>query len=190
MRYFLAEICATIRQTVSAPVTGRNVTELPMASNLAVLLNLRRAAEKEAQKAQAEAVAARLRAEEEQQRLDSAAEQARHALEHETKQRAAATAPEVVADALLRERYRQRLGAALERAAGKAAQHRQGPLDQAKAAENTATARVRQARQERQAIEKLMARQEADQRKHAQRRAEDAAGDWVQSSQNRRKPRG
>jgi flagellar biosynthesis chaperone FliJ len=190
MRYFLAGICATIRQTVSAPVTGRNVTELLMASNLAVLLNLRRAAEEEAQKAQAEAVATRLRAEEEQQRLDSAAEQARHALEQDTKQRTTATAAEVVADGLLRERYRQRLTATLARAMEKAVQHQQGPLELAQAAQHAAAARVRQARQERQAIEKLMARQEADQHKQAQRRAEDAAGDWVQSSQNRRKPRG
>ena len=65
-----------------------------MASNLAVLLSLRRSAEEEAQKALGEAVAARLRAEEEQQRLDSAAEQARHALEQETRRRAAASAPE------------------------------------------------------------------------------------------------
>ena len=190
MRYFLAGICATIRQTVSAPVTGRNVTELPMASNLAVLLNLRRAAEEEAQKAQAEAVAARLRAEEEQQRLDSAAEQARHVLEQATKQRAAATAPAVVADALLRERYRQRLTAAVARAAKGAADHRQGPLELAQAAENAAAARVRLARQERQAIEKLRARQAADQHRKNERRAEDAVGDWVHASQNRRKPRG
>ena len=54
----------------------------------------------------------------------------------------------------------------LARAAGKAAQHRQGPLALAQAAEDAATARVRQAKQERQALEKLKARQEADQHKH------------------------
>jgi hypothetical protein len=161
-----------------------------MASNLAVLLSLRRSAEEETQKALAEAVVARLRAEAEQQRLDSAAEHARHALEQETKQRAAALAPAVVADGLLRERYRQHLTAALARAAGKVAQHRQGPLELAQAAEHAAAARVRQARQERQAVEKLMARQQADQDKQTERRAEDAVGDWIHASQNLRKPRG
>jgi flagellar biosynthesis chaperone FliJ len=160
-----------------------------MASNLAVLLSLRRSAEEEAQKALGEAAAARLRVEEEQQRLDSAAEQARHGLEQETKQRAAATAPAVVADGVVRERYRQHLTAALARAAKKAAQHRQGPLDQAQAAEHAAAARVRQARQERQAIEKLRSRQEADQHRQTERRAEDAVGDWVHASHGRRKPR-
>ncbi len=190
MRYFLAGTCATIAQTLSSRANRRNVTELPMASNLAVLLNLRRSAEKEAEQALGEAMAARVRAEEEQQRLDSAAELARHALEQETKRQAAATAPAVVADAILRERYRQRLGAALARAVGKAARHRQGPLALAQAAEAAATARVRQAKQERQAIEKLEARREADQLKQTERRAEDAVEDWVQAPQNRRKPRG
>jgi hypothetical protein len=160
-----------------------------MASNLAVLLNLRRAAEEEAQEARAVAVAARLRAEAEQQRLDSAAERARHALEQETKQRASATAPAVVADGLLRERYRQRLSAALARAAGKAAQHRLGPLELARTAEHAAAARVRQAGQERQAVEKLRARQQADQHKQTERRAEDAVGDWVHASPGRGKTR-
>ena len=72
MRYFLEGICATISQTVSSPVRGRNVTLIAMASNLALLLNLRRSAEEEAHKALGEAAAARLRVEEEQQRLDSA----------------------------------------------------------------------------------------------------------------------
>jgi hypothetical protein len=161
-----------------------------MAYNLAVLLNLRRSAEKEAKRALGEAMAARVRAEDEQQRLDSASELARHALEQETKKQAAATAAAVVADAILRERYRQRLGAALARAVGKAAQHRQGPLQLAQATESAAAARVRQAKQERQAIEKLEARRVADQLTQKERRAEEAAGDWIQASRGRRKPGG
>jgi hypothetical protein len=159
-----------------------------MASNLAVLLSLRRSAEEEALKALGEAAAARLRAEEEQQRLDSAAQHARQALQQETRRRAAAPAPTVAADGLQRERYRQRLTAALARAAKSAAHHRQGPLDQAQTAEGAAAARVRQTRQERLAIEKLSARQEADQHKQTERRAEEAVGDWVHSSHPRRKP--
>jgi hypothetical protein len=189
MRYFLAETCATIAQTVSSPVAGRNVTLASMASNLAVLLSLRRGAEEEARKALGEAAATRLRAEAEQQRLDSAAEQARRALREQTKRRAAALAPKFVADGLHHERYRQRLSAVLARAVKSAALHRKGPLDQAQTAESAAAAHFRQARQECLALEKLKARQEADQHKQAERRAEDAAGDWVHASHGPRKPR-
>jgi hypothetical protein len=159
-----------------------------MASNLAALLSLRRSAEEEALKAMGEAVATRLRAEAEQQRLDSAAEQALRALREEMKRRTAAPEPKIAADGIHRERYRQRLSAALARATKTAALHRQGPLDQAQTAENAAAAHFRQTRQERLAIEKLRARQEADQHKQAERRAEEAVGDWVHSSHPRRKP--
>jgi len=92
-----------------------------MASNLSVLLSLRRSAEEDALKALGKAAAARLRAEEEQRQLDSVAEQARQALQQETRRRAAASAPRVAADGLQRERYRQRLTAALARAEKSAA---------------------------------------------------------------------
>jgi flagellar biosynthesis chaperone FliJ len=159
-----------------------------MPSNLAVLLSLRRSAEEEAQKALGEAMARRLRAGEEQQRLDFAVEQARHALEQERRRRATGPAPVVVADGLHRERYRQRLAANLAGAARKAAQHRQGPLCQSQAAEDAASARLSKAKQARQTVEKLQARREADQHKHTERRAEDAAGDWVHASHGRGKP--
>ena len=84
----------------------------------------------------------------------------------------------------------QRLTAAFARTAKTAAEHRQGPLDQAQAAENAAAARFRHAREERLAMEKLKARQEAEQHKQTERRAEDAVGDWVHASHERRKPRG
>jgi hypothetical protein len=150
-----------------------------MASTLASLLSLRRSAEEEAQKALGEATASRLRAEEEQRLLDSAAEQARHGLGQETKRRATAPTPAVVADGLSRERYRQRLAAGLADAANRSAQHQQGPLHQALAAEHVAAARLRKAQQEREAIEKLQARREAVQQKQTERRAEDAASDWA-----------
>jgi hypothetical protein len=161
-----------------------------MASNLAILLSLRRSAEQEAQKALGEAAAARLRVEEEQQRLDSAAEQARHALEQETERCVAAPAPAFVGDGLHRERYRQRLTGVLALTAKRAARHRQGPLDQARAAENAAAAHFRQAREERLALEKLRARRQADQHQQSERRAEDAASDRAHASQVRRKPHG
>ena len=159
-----------------------------MASNLSVLLSLRRSAEEDALKALGKAAAARLRAEEEQRQLDSVAEQARQALQQETRRRAAASAPRVAADGLQRERYRQRLTAALARAEKSAGHHRQGLLDQARLAEQAAAACVRQTRQERLAIEKLRARQAADRNKQAERRAEEAVGDWMHSSHSRRKP--
>jgi len=161
-----------------------------MAPNLAVLLDLRRGAEEEAQKALGEAAAARLRAEEEQRRLDSAAAQARLAFERERKRCLAAPAPAMVADGLRRERYRQRLAVALARAEKRAAHHRLGPLDQARTGENAAAERFRQAREERLALEKLKARREAEKHKQTERRAEDAAGDWIHASPARRKPRG
>ena len=188
MRYFLAGTCATIAQTVSSPVSGRNVTLAPMTSNLAALLSLRRSAEEEAVKALGAATVTRLGAEEEQRQLDLSAEQARQALQQETTRRAAASAPSVAADGLQRERYRQRLTAALARGAKKADLHRQGLLEQARIAEHAAAARVRHTRQERLAIEKLKARQAADQHRQTERRAEDAVGDLVHSSHARRKP--
>jgi flagellar biosynthesis chaperone FliJ len=159
-----------------------------MASNLAALLSLRRSAEEEAVTALGEAAATRLGTEEEQRQLDLATERARQVLQQETRRRAATSAPRVAADGLQRERYRQRLTAALARAAKKADFHRQGPLNQARIAEHTAAARVRQTRQERLAIEKLKARQDADQHRQTERRAEDAVGDLVHSAHARRKP--
>ena len=137
-------------------------------------------------KALGAATVSRLRAEKEQQQLDSAAGRARQALQQETKCRA--TAPAVAADGLQRERYRQRLTAALARTAKKASLHRRGPLDQARIAESAAAARVRQATEERLAIEKLKARQDAENDRQSERRVEDAVGDLVHSSHARRKP--
>jgi len=159
-----------------------------MASNLSVLLSLRRSAEEEALKALGEAAAARLRAEEEQRRLDSVAEQARQALRQETRRRAAASTPRVGRRWPAARTLSATTDAALARAEESAGHHRQGLLDQARIAEHAAAARVRQTRQERLAIEKLRARQAADQHKQTERRAEEAVGDWVHSSHPRRKP--
>lgn len=153
--------------------------------NLAVLLSLRRAAEEEAKHALVEARAARLRAEEAQARLDHAAEEARLALVHDTKRRAAAPAPVAPAEGLSRERYRQRLAAGHARARERAAHHRQASLTEALAAENAALVCLRHAKQERQTIEKLEARQEAERRKQTERRAENATDDWVHATKRR-----
>jgi len=158
-------------------------------TKLSVLLSLRRSAEEEAKRALGEAIAARLQIEEEQARLDQAAKQACVALAQETRRRATGPAPTAVAAGLSRELYRQRLAASHARAAERAAQHRHGPLDRAQACENAATACFRRAKQERQAVEKLMAHQAADQRKQAKRRTEDAVDDWVHAFQSRRTPR-
>jgi len=187
MRYFLAGTCATICRNTKLPRPQTQRHRTAMLSNLSALFDLRCNAEKEAEQALGAALAARQRAEDEQQRLNSAAEEGRQRLARAAKLRAAGT-PSVAALGLQHERYRQRLAAALAQATAKADQHRQGPLQQAQAAEQAAAARVGQAKQERQAIEKLIARQAAEERKQADRRAEDAAGDWVHSSQGRRKP--
>jgi hypothetical protein len=157
-----------------------------MAAKLDVLLALRRAAEDAAKLALGEAARARLRAEEEQARLERGAEQARLALAQESKRRSAA-APPSAAEGVSRERYRRRLAEGLTQATEKSERHRKGPLAQAQAAENAAAAVFRQANQERQGLDKLIARQEASQQKQTKRRVESAHDDWVHAS--RHKPR-
>jgi hypothetical protein len=159
-----------------------------MASNLTVLLTLRRAAEDEAKQALAKAAAARQQAEDKQARLDQAAEQAHLTLKKEAQRQAGAALPTGAADALSRERYRQRLAADHTRSAVNAARHKKGPLAGAHADETAAAAAYRQARHEVQALEKLRARQEAQDKRQTERRTEDASDDWVHASRTHRKP--
>jgi hypothetical protein len=161
-----------------------------MASDLTVLLTLRRAAEDEAKQALSKAASARKEAEEAQARLDLAAEETHLTLKRETQRRASAALPTGASAALSRESYRKRLAEDHTRSATNAARHKKGPLAEAHAAETAAAAAYRQARQELQALEKLRARQEAQEKWKTERRAEDADDDWVHASQGHRKRQG
>lgn len=184
MRYFLAGTCATIIETLFSPDRGRNVTLATMApSNLTVLLDLRRAAEEEAKRVLAEAVAVLGRAEAEQARREATLAQAEQALT------AKYPGPPVgAAEGLARERFRQRGLARREQARAQARQHRDGALARARLAETAAAESLRQASLERQAAERLWERQQAEQRKQAERRDEQRDDDWAQAAHHR-KPR-
>lgn len=185
MRYFRGGTCATIRGTLSSPNRGRNGTQT-MAFALASLLDLRRDAEDEAKRAFGQASQARAAAEAEQERLQGAIVEARDRAIAE-RRRLAALPLEQAAQGLDREHYRQRLHAEVAQASERATQHCDGPLAEARAAENAARDAYTVARQEREALDKVKARQEAEQRRVTDRRAEDAAGDLAQAAQARRR---
>jgi flagellar biosynthesis chaperone FliJ len=153
-----------------------------MAFALASLLNLRRDAEDEAKRAFGQASLARAAAEAEQERLERAIVEARDRAAGE-RRRLAGLPLEQASQGLDREHYRQRLQAEIARAVQRAAQHRDGPLAEAQASEAAARDAYTLARQEREALDKVKARQEAEQRRVADRRAEDAAGDLAQAAQ-------
>ncbi len=153
-------------------------------TNLTVLLDLRRAAEEEARRVLAEAVAALGQAEAEQARLEATVTQAEQVL------KAKSPGPPVgAAEGLARERFRQRGLARREQARAQAKQHRDGALRRARLAEAAATESLRQMSQERQAAERLCERQQAEQRKQAERRDEQRDDDWAQASRHHPKPR-
>jgi flagellar biosynthesis chaperone FliJ len=153
-----------------------------MAFPLASLLDVRRNAEEAAKRAFGQASMARAATEAEQARLERAITEAR---DHATaeRRRLAALPLQRVGQGLDREHYRRRLSAGIALAEERAAQHRAGPLAEARATENATRDAYTLARQEREALEKVKARQEAEQRRVADRRAEDAAGDLAQAAQ-------
>jgi hypothetical protein len=153
-------------------------------TNLTVLLDLRRAAEGEAQRALAEAAAALGRAESEQTRLQALVAQAKQALTADKQRR-----PAKASEGLARERYHQRLLAQREQAEAEAGKHRKGALRRARLAEASAAESLRQASLERRAAERLFEKLRAEQRLEAERREERRDEDWVQASHHQRKPR-
>jgi flagellar biosynthesis chaperone FliJ len=152
-------------------------------TNFTVLLDLRRAAEEEAKRVLAEAVAALGHAEAEQARLQALVTQAEQALTARTP-----GPPGGAAEGLARERFRQRGLARREQARAEAKQHRDGALRRARLAETAAAESLRQMSLERQAAERLCERQQAEQRKQAERRDEQRDDDWA-ASRHHRKPR-
>jgi flagellar biosynthesis chaperone FliJ len=146
------------------------------------LLNLRRDAEDTARQTLARAVAAHVREEDEQARLLRACEAARAIFKSEEARLSAAPAPTNGAEANSRERYRQRLRAEVTRLAGIAENHRNTVLAATSAGETEARQALEQAHREREAVEKLKQRADAEEKKLAERRAENAASDLAQAA--------
>jgi colicin import membrane protein len=144
-----------------------------MSIGLQSLLETRRFAEDEAVRALADSIARRICAEAEQARLDECAAAAA------ARARAAAYdgGPTMAAGAWAAERYRGRLAEEARRAHEAALTHRRGEWRAAREAEEQARVRQATARQDREALEQLDERQQAERRRVAERRAEDAASE-------------
>ncbi len=151
------------------------------------LLNFRRDAEDTAKQVLGRAVAARVREEDEQARLVQACQPARATCKSEEARLSAEPAPTNGAEANSRERYRQRLRAEVTRLVGIAENHRNTALAAAIAVETEARQAFERAHREREAVEKLKQRADAEDKKLAERRAEDAASDLSQAAFMRRK---
>jgi hypothetical protein len=134
---------------------------------------MRRHAESAAEQALARAVSGREGAEREQRRLEECAAAARvrvGAIPYDGPGSTAAAALEI-------ERFRARLAGEVRRADAKVLTHRKGRLRAARVQEETAGQRHAAARRDREALEQVQERQEAERRRVASRRAEDAASD-------------
>src|SRR6185436_8047930 len=143
-----------------------------MSFPLQTLLTLRRRAEEEAEREVALAVADCAQAEAEQRRLAECAAAA-WARARAGRDGEAATAGE----RLTAERFRQRLAEEAGRADEAALTHRKGALAIARAAEEAARERHAGARRERQAAEQASEREATEERRVAERRAEEAISD-------------
>jgi flagellar biosynthesis chaperone FliJ len=144
-----------------------------MSIGLQDLLETRRRAEEEAERALASAVDLRVRADEEQRRLDECAAAA------DAQARAAAndSGATTAAQAWAAERYRARLGGTARQVRKAALTHRKSTQRPAQAAEEEARSAHAAARRDREAIEQLDERQQTERRRLSERRAEDAASD-------------
>jgi flagellar biosynthesis chaperone FliJ len=142
-----------------------------MRLRLQKLLELRRHQEEMAAAELRRAVTARARAEAEQCRLDERARQGRERLARLQ----ALKEPVTAAAALAGERARRRRSDEAAAARREAEGHRSAALAGAAGVEAAARAEHLRRRQAREVVEKLRDRTEAEQRRRAERRAEDAA---------------
>jgi flagellar export protein FliJ len=157
-----------------------------MAFRLKTLLELRQRAEDEAERALAEVMAARAKVEARQAQLEDEVVKARARLDEARK--AAADPVAIPGEHLARERFRKRLADMIEVRKEEARAHREGPLKEAKQAEDQAREAHVMARRDREALEKHKEREEQRERREAERRAEDAASDLAIAA-HARKPR-
>jgi len=158
-----------------------------MSSPLPLLVDVRRTAEAAARSDLERARAAHVAADAEEARLLGVLRAAKAALRKE--ERRPSSAPRTVAQAQTRERYRERLQAAVDQAALALGQHRAGAQEDALAAEDRARAAHETARVALAAAEQLAARADAAAAKLAERRAEAAATDRANAAYVRRRGR-
>jgi hypothetical protein len=157
---------------------------MAMVFPLQSLLDVRRNAEQSAQQTFALAAAERAREEEEQQRLRARWQDADAKLEKERK-RLADKEPANAAQAIARQRYLLRLRDEAARLQQLADAHRRGALAPAAAAEAAAQAELREAHAACAAVEKLEQRARSEEKRVADRRAEDEASDVAQAKKPR-----
>ena len=157
-----------------------------MAFRLQTLLDLRVQGEKSAEEAVAQAVGLRSQAEDRQGGLDESAQAAAAQVITE-RTRLSGAAPSQLEDGIARGHYMERLRAVARAQKEDARVHRDGPLREAVLAESTARQIHKKARQDREALDKHKASEEAAARKIVERRAEDAASDLALSLRSRRK---
>src|SRR5512133_3301073 len=161
MRYFRDGTWAAIASTLSRLPVQRNAT-VAMPPDLQSLLDLRRAAEGEAEAVVEQAVAQRTRAEREHARLVLARQTAQSAV---AAARMGIGAGTRAAAAVRRDRHRRELERRAERACERVHAHEDGPLADARRAEQDALDGLVRARVAREAVEQLdqRARAEGDQ---------------------------
>ncbi len=157
-----------------------------MAFRLQTLLDLRMAAEKDAEETVAQAVGVRAHVALRQEAHDRAAQEAVLVATAE-KARLAQSPPGQGEEGVAHGMYLERLRSLSRARQDDARVHREGPLREATLAETAAQKLHQDARQEREALDKHKAREEATARKIADRRAEDAAGDLALALRQRKK---
>jgi hypothetical protein len=149
----------------------------PAGTALGSLLALREAEERRAERALAEALAARLRVEGEAARLAEAEERARSELA--ARRREDVAPGERAADAHGRRRFWERLAADVGARAQDVARFHRDALEPARRAEAEARAAHLRAHQRREVVERALARRAAAGRRELERRAEAAADDLL-----------
>ncbi len=158
-----------------------------MSSALQTLLDLRRNAEEGARQALDLAGSLRRKEEEEQERLTARGQEARDKAAREDERLAVGPSPTTAAQATARGHYLGRLRDDAARFASLAEEHRRTGLAMALAAERAAQAANEEARKSREAIEKLKQRADAEDRRKAERRADESASDLAQAAFARRR---
>lgn len=184
MRYFRDGTWAAIASTLSRLPVQRNAT-VAMSPDLRTLLDLRRAAEGEAEAAVEQAVAERERVEREQARLVEARRTAQSAVAAAGTGAGAGTRAGAAAR---RDRHRRELERRAELACARVREHEDGPLAAARRAEQDAVDGLVRARVAREAVEQLDRHAREQEEKVDHRRAERAADEAAMTAHLRRRP--
>jgi flagellar biosynthesis chaperone FliJ len=158
-----------------------------MTFQLQTLLDLRRNAEKCAQQALDLAMAVARKEAEEQTRLLTRWQAACATVAREKERLATGPSPTTAAQATARAHYLLRLRDEAARLATLAEEHRSTALAAALEAESAARASYKEARKACEAVEKLKGHAEAEDKRRAERRADESASDLAQASHGKRR---